>query len=57
MEDKQCKWEEPEEKQKSPAWQNANDNIDDEPVRGTRLLLLNNIYVVLFIKSRIIFSI
>jgi hypothetical protein len=39
MEDKKCKWEEVEEKQKSPAWQNANNNINDELVRGTRLLL------------------
>jgi hypothetical protein len=45
MKDKQWKWEEPEEKQESSTekqesstWEIVNDNIDDESVRGTRLL-------------------
>jgi hypothetical protein len=45
MEDKQWKWEQPEEKlessterQESPILEIINDNIDDEPVRGTRSL-------------------
>jgi FtsZ-interacting cell division protein YlmF len=45
MEDKQWKWEEPEEKQESSTekqesstWEIINDNIDYESVRGTRLL-------------------
>ena len=46
MEDKQWKWEQPEEKlesstekQESPILEIVNDNIDDEPIRGTRSLV------------------
>ena len=48
MEDKQWKWEQPEEQlgssteqqeqQESPVLEIVDDNIDDEPIRGTRTL-------------------